>query len=163
MGAGALGARLRAGRALAYDGRVRVEKIAAADVSGVAFSRDPGSGRRERVLVEASAGGLDAPDGAAFEAYALDRRTGRELVPRAGGGASPLLSAERLARVAKLARALDSWKGSGVEVAFSFAGPRLLVHHARALEAPRPIVPLADPFAPRVEADQFLNVRPVGR
>lgn len=159
---GPLGARLRAGRPLAYEGRVRVEKIAKADVSGVAFSRDPGSGRRERVQVEASAGGFDEADGGASESYVLERLSGRELAPRSGGGAEPLLSAERLARVARLARALDAWKGAGVEVAFSFAGPRLLVHHARALEAPRPIVPLADPNAPRVEADQVLDVKRVG-
>ncbi len=159
---GPLGARLRAGRPLAYEGRVRVEKITKAEVSGVAFSRDPGSGRRERIQLEVSPGGFDEAGAAGAQSYVLDRLSGRELAPRAGGGTDALLSPERLARVARLARALDAWKGAGVEVAFSFVGPRLLVHHARALEAPRPLVPLADPAAPRVEADQILDVRRVG-
>ncbi|MBI2385802.1 MAG: hypothetical protein HYV14_07285, partial [Elusimicrobia bacterium] len=162
-GPGPLGARQRAGRGLAYDGRVRVEKIVPADASGLAFSRDPGSGRRERVFVEATKGPLDGllAGDAATESYTLERRTGRETGPRSGS-ASSVLSAERLARVARLARALDAWKGAGVEVAFSFSGERLIAHHARALEAPRPVIPLNDPFAPRPEAG-YLNIKPVGR
>lgn len=160
---GPLGARQRAGRGLAYDGRVRVEKILPADASGIVFSRDPGSGRRERLLVEAAPGPLDGilSGGAETESYALDRATGRELAPRSGG-AAPLLPPERLARVARLARALDAWKGSGVEIAFSFSGTRLIAHTARSLEAPRPVLPLNDPFAPRPEAG-FLNIRSVSR
>jgi phosphohistidine swiveling domain-containing protein len=129
---GPLGTRLRAGRPLDYEGRVRVEKIVPADVSGVVFSRDPGSGRRERILIEALSGSLDrmlAAD-AEIESFTLDRRTGRESAPRAGAGTTSL-SPERLARVARLARALDAWKGAGVEVSFSFAGPRLLVWSLR--------------------------------
>ncbi|MBI5246855.1 MAG: hypothetical protein HY923_06710 [Elusimicrobia bacterium] len=162
-GPGPLGERLRAGRALAYVGRVRIEKIAAADASGTAFSRDPGSGRRERVFVEAASGSLDGilSGDAALEAYTLDRRTGRELAPRTGAGAAAL-TPDKLARVARLARALDAWKGAGVEFAFSFSGARLLVHHARSLEAPRPVVPLNDPFAPRPEAG-YLNLKAVAR
>ena len=160
---GPLGARQREGRGMAYDGRVRVEKIVPAEVSGLAFSRDPGSGRRERVLVEAAPGSIDKilSGDAETASYSLDRRTGRELSPRSGPAAQAL-SAERLARIAKLARALDGWKGAGVEVAFSFAGGRLIAHHARAIDAPRAILPVNDPFAPRPEA-QFLNVRPVAR
>jgi len=160
---GPLGARQRAGRGLAYDGRIRIERIAQADVSGLVFSRDPGSGRRERLLVEAAPGSLDGivSGDAPTEAYALDRATGRELAPRSGAGAAAL-SPERLARVARLARALDAWKGAGVEAAFSFTGGRLIAHSARPLEAPRPLLPLNDPFSPRPEAG-FLNIRPVGR
>ncbi len=157
---GPLGARQRAGRGLAYDGRVRVEKIVPADASGLVFSRDPGSGRRERLLVEAAPGPLDGivSGDAETQSYSLDRLTGRELSPRAGAAVS--LSAERLARVARLARALDAWKGSGVEVAFSFSGERLIAHTARSLDSPRPILPLNDPFAPRPDA-QFLNIKPI--
>ena len=55
-----------------------------------------------------------------------------------------------------------AWKGAGVEVAFSFSGERLIAHHARALDAPRQVLPLNDPFAPRPDA-QFLNIKPVAR
>jgi hypothetical protein len=160
---GPLGARQRAGRGLAYDGRVRVERIAPADASGLVFSRDPGSGRRERLFVEATAGALDGmlSGDAETESYSLDRGSGRELSPRTGS-ASAVLSAAQLARVARLARALDAWKGSGVEVAFSFSGGRLIAHTARSLDSPRPVLPLNDPFAPRPDA-QFLNITPVAR
>ncbi len=160
---GPLGARQRAGRGLAYDGRVRVEKIVPADASGIVFSRDPGSGRRERLFVEATAGSLDGvlSGDAEMESYSLDRASGRELSPRSGSATS-VLSAARLVRLARLARALDAWKGAGVEVAFSFSGERLIAHHARALDAPRPVLPLNDPFAPRPDA-QFLNIKPVAR
>ncbi|MBI4061007.1 MAG: hypothetical protein HY403_06215, partial [Elusimicrobia bacterium] len=160
---GPLGARERAGRGAGYDGRVLIEKIAPAEASGVAFSRDPGSGRRERIFVEAAARPLDlflAGD-AETASYALDRRTGRAAAPRSGAE-PPALSDSQLARVARLARALDDWKDAGVEVAFSFSRGRLIAHHARALEPPRPALPLADPFAPRVEA-RLLEIRPVGR
>jgi len=160
---GPLGARQRAGRGLAYDGLVRVEKIAPADASGLVFSRDPGSGRRERLFVEAAPGPLDGilAGDAVTESYSLDRRSGRELSPRTGA-AAPVLSSERLIRVARLARALDAWKGAGVEIAFSFSGDRLIAHHARAIDAPRPVLPLNDPFAPRPDA-QFLSIKPVAR
>ena len=121
---GPLGARLRAGRGSDYEGRVRVEKAVAAEVSGVAFSRDPGSGLRGRLIVEAE----------------------------------PALSPARLKRLRRLVRALDAWRGAGVEVAFSFAGEKLLVHSARALEAPAPPRPVRDPFSPRPQA-QALPVK----
>ncbi|MEQ1918448.1 MAG: hypothetical protein ABL955_04555 [Elusimicrobiota bacterium] len=49
-----------------------------------------------------------------------------------------------------------------MEIAFSFSGARLIAHHARALDAPRPVLPLNDPFAPRPDA-QFLSIKPVAR
>ena len=162
-GPGPLGARQRAGRGLAYEGRVRLQKMVPSSASGLAFSRDPGSGRRDRVYVEAAAGPLEGilSGDAATESYALERRSGRETGPRTGA-ATAVLSAAQLARVARLARALDAWKGAGVEVAFSFEGGRLIAHHARVLEPPRPVIPLNDPFAPRPDA-QFLDIKPVGR
>ncbi len=160
---GPLGARQRAKRGGTYAGRVRIEKIVPADASGRVFSRDLGSGRRERVFVEVAAGSLDiilAGD-AETQAYTLDRSSGRELAPRSGAAGNGV-SAERLARVARLARAFDAWKGAGVEVVFSFAGGRLIAHHARVLSTPRAIIAFNDSFAPRVEA-QFLNIKPVLR
>lgn len=118
--AGPLGVRLRAGRS--YEGRVRVEKAVAAEMAGLAFSRDPGSGLRGRVIVEAVKGGEPVS-----------------------------LSPARLRRLSRLTRALDAWRGAGVEVSFSFAGEKLLVHSARALEAPEPPRPVQDPFSPRPE------------
>ncbi|MBI4371135.1 MAG: hypothetical protein HY552_02435 [Elusimicrobia bacterium] len=158
---GPLGARLRAGRGADIAGRVRVERLRPAEVSGLAFSRDPGSGLRGRVVVEAAPGGVDGllSGSAPADRWALDARDGRarEAVV---AGARPALSPERLARVARLARGLDAWSGGGVELAFSFDGPRLRVHHVRPLEPPRLPAPAADPFSPRPEAEA-LSVRPV--
>lgn len=148
---GPFGARLRAGKGAAFEGRLRALRVEEAQVEGLAFSRDPGNGRRGRVLVEA-----------AGDRYELDRRSGRLAEPPrlASPGGKPVLSAAQLAAVARLARGLDAWKGAGVELAFSFSGGRLLLKSARALEPPRPITPLLDPFSPRPSAEA-LNVRPV--
>ena len=121
---GPLGARLRAGRGSDYEGRVRVVKVVAAEVSGLAFSRDPGSGLRGRIIVETETA----------------------------------LSSARRKRLTRLVRALDAWRGTGVEGAFSFAGGKLLVHSARALEVPAPPRPVLDPFSPRPRA-QALPVK----
>jgi len=161
-GPGPLGARLRAGRGASYDGRLRFTRAEKADVSGLLFSRDPGSGRR-RVLVEAAPGGIEGvlAGDAAPDRWALEPRSGRtlEFSPASADG-TPRLTPERLAKLARLARALDAWRGGGVEAAFSFSGERLFVHHARPLEAPRPPRPLSDPFSPRPSAEE-LSVKPV--
>ncbi|HAZ08573.1 MAG TPA: hypothetical protein DCZ01_08655 [Elusimicrobia bacterium] len=148
---GPLGARLRAGRGSDYAGRMRLMRLAPADVSGLAFSRDPGSGRRGRILVEAAPGGIAAvlEGGAASARRALDARTGRMLESQ---GAEAGLTPARLKRLARLVRGLDAWRGGGVETAFSFAGGRLLVHHVRPLEPPAPARPVLDPFSPRPAA-----------
>ncbi|MFI5345276.1 MAG: hypothetical protein ACHQ51_02765, partial [Elusimicrobiota bacterium] len=160
-GPGPLGARLRAGRGADYAGKIRFTRAAKADVSGLLFSRDPGSGRR-RVLVEAATGGVEEllSGGADADRWTLEPRTGRtlEFVPASADG-KPRLSPERLAALSRLARALDAWRGGGVEAAFSFSGDKLFVHHARPLEAPRPPRPLTDPFSPR-PAPEALNVKP---
>jgi hypothetical protein len=114
--------------------------------------------------VEAAPGPLaDLLSGTArSDRYALDPRTGRALVSSPGEpDGRLLLSAKRLARVARLARALDAWRGTGVEAAFSFDGERLLVAHARALLPPAPLTPRTDPLGPRPEPAQALDVRPV--
>lgn len=148
---GPLGARLRAGRGADFDGRLRALRATQTDAQGLAFSRDPGTGRRGRILVEA--GG---------DRYALDRRSGKPAEPprTAAADGKPMLSPAQLAGLARLARGLDAWKGSGVELQFAFAGGRLLLQSARALEPPRPVQPLLDPFSPRPAAET-LSVRPV--
>jgi hypothetical protein len=158
---GPLGVRLRAGRAVEVDGRLRFERAGGAEVTGLVFSRDPASARRGRALVEAAAGASDALlDGAAAaDRYDLDAASGRtrEAVL---AGARPVLSPERLRRVARLARALDAWRGGGVEAAFAISGGKLLVLHVRPLEPPRPLEPLRDPLGP-APAAEALSVKSV--
>ncbi len=128
-GPGPLGARLRAGRGLDFSGALRIVVDKNVDASGVAFSRDPGSGRR-RLEIEVDENG------------------------------DPKLTPAQRSRVARMARALDAWRGGGVEVAFAFSGSELYVYHARPLEPPRPLQPLTDPFSPRL-SPEALNVKSV--
>jgi hypothetical protein len=153
---------LRAGLGAKYDGRLQFARAAKADVAGLLYSRDPSSARR-RVLVAAAPGALETVlDGAAdFERWTLDPVSGRALEFEASAaGDKPLLSTRRLKALARLARALDAWRGGAVEVAFSFDGEKLIAHHARALETPRPLRPLTDPLRPR-PAPERLGVKTV--
>ncbi|MBI3564227.1 MAG: hypothetical protein HY079_03415, partial [Elusimicrobia bacterium] len=148
-GPGPLGARLRAGRGMDFAGRLRVLRVEKSDLTGVLFSRDPSSGRR-RVLVEA-----------ANDRWALEPRSGRALEFSAGNAdGKPRLTPAKLARLARVARALDAWRGGAVEAEFAFNGDALVVRHARPLESPRPLQPLADPFTPR-PAPEALGVKSV--
>lgn len=168
--AGPLGQRLRRGDALAPE--VLIEAAAPADVSGVVFSRDPGSLRRERQVVEAVWGereGLDSGEVPANQ-YVLDRRSGREVLPAviadkrrkfeydsakavvAGAPVAPdkaqsrSLSAEQLALLSRVARALDSHFGAAVEAGFSFSGGKLFVVSAKP-------IPGQDESLPDAKAD----------
>ena len=158
---GPLGARLRAGRGGAFEGTIRFARAPKTELSGLLFSRDPGSGRR-RVTVEAAPGGVAEllAGGTPADRYTLEPRSGRVLESTPAMDGKPLLSADRLKRLARLARALDAWRGGGVEVAFSFDGKDLYVHHARPLEPPNPPRPLADPLSP-APAPEALSVKSV--
>lgn len=116
-----------------------------------------------RVAVEAAPGGaaeLLAGEAAA-DRWVLEPGSGRAREYVAGAaGRAPVLSPARLKALARLARALDAWRGGAVEAAFSYDGDKLYVHHARALEPPRPVQPLSDPFTPR-PAPEALNVKSV--
>jgi hypothetical protein len=156
---GPLGARLRAGHGSEIDGRLRFERTSTADVSGLLFSRDPASGGRGRVFVEAASGGADSllSGTAATQRYALDSASGRALQAPASGA---LLSPERLKRVARLSRSLDAWQGGGVEAAFSFVGTKLLILHARPIAPPAPPQPLSDLLTPP-PSTQNLDIKAV--
>jgi len=151
---GPLGARLRAGLGGKSSGRVRLERITPAEISGLAFSRDPGSGRRGRILIEAAAGDLESllGGGAASLRLTLESRSGRVLESE---GTGDLLSPARLKRLARLVRALDAWQGSGLEIAFSFSQEKLQVHRAAALEVLPPPRPVEDSVSPRPQGQSL--------
>ena len=98
---------------------VSVAAQAPADVSGRAFSRDPVSGRRDRIVVEVSKPGREPDE------YALDRSSGREISPAVLGPGGRLLQDKDLERLAKASRVLDGHFGRGVELEFAFAEGKL--------------------------------------
>ncbi len=116
----ALGRRKRSGGSIQPEARVSVEGRIVDSVSGRVFSRDPASGRRERIVVEAS-----AKDSPASDEYTLERGTGGEVLPALLGGGKRLLSARDLAALAKAARALEDQTGAAMEAAFAFSGKTL--------------------------------------
>jgi phosphoenolpyruvate synthase/pyruvate phosphate dikinase len=153
--AGPLGARLRRGDALSPE--VLIETAMPAEVSGVVFSRDPGSLRRERIVAEAVWGereGFDSGE-VSSDMYTLDRRTGREVLPAliadkrrkfafdAGKGSvtsatvpqgaslTRSLSTGQLAQLARNARALDSHFGGAVQADFTYSGGKLFILSAK--------------------------------
>ncbi|MFA6004690.1 MAG: PEP-utilizing enzyme [Elusimicrobiota bacterium] len=97
-------------------------------ITGTVFSRDPVSGRRERLVVlAASTGSVRTQD-----EYVLDRNSGRETAPAVRGGAGArLLSAQALARLVRAGRGLDDHEGRGMELDFAWAGGKLYLRACR--------------------------------
>jgi hypothetical protein len=157
---GPLGARKRAaqgGLVAEPDSAVTIAAAVKAEVSGTAFSRDPASGRRARILVSAAQeplsleggrsplpeGTAAQPQAEAAQEYPLDRRTGRCLRPQPGG----LLQSEELAALARAGRCLDDQEGRGVELEFCRAAGRLYLLGSRAMPGIDEEPARAAPFA----------------
>jgi phosphoenolpyruvate synthase/pyruvate phosphate dikinase len=127
---------------------VLVQRLVVADASGVAFSLDPVSGRRDRIVVNASWGlgesmvaGTVTPDTWTLDAASLEvleeRLASKERMTVAKGGATlevavprflrerAALEAGQLAEVAALARSLDAHQGWPVDIEFAYADGRL--------------------------------------
>lgn len=145
---GSLGKRKRQGLPLEPEAAVTVSAEADAAVFGRALSRDPASGRRERITVQAGS-----------DEYTLERATGQELLPASRGAARRVLSPSALLAVARLCRALDSHAGRGVEVEFAVgAGDRLIfLDYRPMLEESAPAA--AAPFSLTPQAPAALPMR----
>jgi phosphoenolpyruvate synthase/pyruvate phosphate dikinase len=127
---------------------VLVQRLVLADASGVAFSIDPVSGRRDRIVVNASWGlgesmvnGTVTPDMWTLDkaslaphevrlatktrmSVAVDGRT-REVVVPSFMRDSPSLDDAQVSEVAVLARSLEARQGWPVDIEFAFEGGRL--------------------------------------
>lgn len=121
-----LGRRKRAGKPAAPEPWVSIEAVVAADVSGLAFSRDPATGRADRVIVSAGS-----------DQYVLDRSGSRELMPALVADKRKL-SLEQLRRVARAARAAENWLGVPAELSFAFSGADLIALGAKPMEPAKP-------------------------
>jgi pyruvate,water dikinase len=151
----------RAGRGLPPDGArlaVLVQRLVVADVSAVAFSADPVSGRRDLIVINAAwglgeglVGGAVTPDafvvGKADLAVAARRIADKRAmtVPTAGGVSqvetprflrtAPTLDDARAAEVARLALALEAATGGPVDVECAYRAGTLHLLQCRPVTA----------------------------
>jgi pyruvate,water dikinase len=125
----------RRSRGLDPDGgapAVVVQAMVAARAAGVAFSADPVSGRRDRIVVSATAGLGDRLVGGEVdgEQYVLDAGSGRILsLPEKPAA----LTLDDVAAVASLARRVEQCAGAPQDIEWAFHGDRLYLLQARAI------------------------------
>lgn len=154
---------------------VLVQRMVPADVAGVAFSVDPVSGRRDRIVVSASwglgesvVGGTVTPD-----EWTLDKETlaventrhadKRRMTVAAPGGTRevdvpsflrlrPSLSDEQVRNVADHARRLEAFYGWPVDVEFAYSGGAFHLLQCRpvtTLPRDEPLAGASDAGAPK--------------
>ena len=153
----ALGERKRSGSSL-VDPILTIESAQAAEVSGVIFSRDPVSGRGDRLIVGSVLGLSEESSSLPLaDQHVLDSRSGREILPALiadkrekieldarqgmrrvvvapGLSLRRCLSPRRLEQLARLARALDNHSGYGVEIGFALGKSGLAVLWTRPMK-----------------------------
>lgn len=159
----AIGYRIRAG--IPHDDAavaVVVQRMVAAEVSGVLFTADPLTGQRDKVVVDATYGlgealvsGLVEPDhyvvgdggqvlertpGAKAVATVARADGGVDTVPRASGGLA--LSDPQLVELAALGRRVEGLYGSPQDIEWAYGEGRLWLLQSRAVTS---LYPLPDP------------------
>lgn len=141
-------------RALAYQahrgvkdsgGAVIVQQLVPAESAGVAFTIDPVTGARDRVVIDAARGLGDAvvsgrvtPDG-----FAVMKASGT-VVERRLAGEHPCLDEAAVRAVAALAERVEAHEGAPVDVEWAWHDGRVYLLQARpvtAAAAPRPSSP----------------------
>jgi rifampicin phosphotransferase len=108
---------------------VIVQRLVKARAAGVAFSADPVSGRRDRIVVSAVAGLGDRLVGGEADGddYVIDRVSGASIEAPDDG---VLLPAD-LAALATLARKVEETQGAPQDIEWAFEGERLFLLQAR--------------------------------
>jgi pyruvate,water dikinase len=106
--------------------------MVAARAAGVAFSADPVSGRRDRIVVSATAGLGDRLVGGEVdgEQYVVDAGSGRILSQPEKPAA---LTVDDVAAVASLARRVEACAGIPQDIEWAFSGDRLYLLQTRAI------------------------------
>ncbi|MCT7373660.1 PEP/pyruvate-binding domain-containing protein [Chelativorans salis] len=122
---------------------VLVQRLVRARAAGVAFSADPVSGRRDRIVASAVAGLGDRLVGGETDGddYLIDRRTGALLEGPEDGVLSP---ADLEALSAMVAR-IEAVRGVPQDVEWAFEGKRLFLLQARPITTPLRAEPIDDP------------------
>jgi pyruvate,water dikinase len=108
---------------------VIVQQMIRARAAGVAFSADPVSGCRDRIVISATAGLADrlvSGEADGFD-YVVDRASGRIIASPAGG----ILSDADVAALAHLAGKVEDARGAPQDIEWAFEGARLFLLQAR--------------------------------
>ena len=125
----------RASRGLDTSGgapAVIVQRMVAARAAGVAFSADPVSGRRDRIIISAIAGLADRLAGGEEdgEQYSVDAASGAIV---AGPGELRVLSASDIAALRELVQRVADSIGVPQDIEWAFEGERLYLLQSRAI------------------------------
>lgn len=123
---------------------VVVQRMVPARAAGVAFSADPVSGRRDRIVISAIAGLGDRLVGGEEDGddYLLDAASGAALETPEGGG---VLSETDLTALADLVRRVAGSRGGAQDIEWAFEGSRLFLLQARPITTALREPPHADP------------------
>lgn len=122
---------------------VVVQQMVRARCAGVAFTADPVSGRRDRIVVSAIAGLGDRLVGGEEDGqrFVITRDTGVVLdQPQA----DPVLSADNLAALHRLALAVEAASGVPQDIEWAFEHDRLFLLQARPITTALRPLPIAD-------------------
>jgi rifampicin phosphotransferase len=121
---------------------VIIQPLVKARAAGVAFSADPVTGRRDRIIVSATAGLGDrlVSGEADGDDYVIDRATGASIEAPDGGVLSPL----DIAALAALARNVEQTQGAPQDIEWAFEGDRLYLLQARPITTGLRAPPVAD-------------------
>ncbi len=125
----------RTSRGLDPDGgtpAVLVQRMVDARAAGVAFSADPVSGRRDRVVISAIEGLGDRLVSGEVDGdhVVVEAATGRVMVAPEGDA---ILSQDDVAALVDLARRVEQAAGSPQDIEWAFEGDRLYLLQARAI------------------------------
>ncbi|MCB1546844.1 MAG: hypothetical protein KDJ41_03220 [Hyphomicrobiaceae bacterium] len=122
---------------------VIVQRMVPARAAGVVFTADPVAGRRDRMVVSATAGLADRLVSGEVDGvdYALDKATG---VPSAPLEADGPLSARDLAGLADMARRIEAAMGAPQDIEWAFEADRLHVLQTRPITSRLSATPLPD-------------------
>ena len=136
----------RASRGLAPESgapAVIVQRLVKARAAGVAFSADPLSGRRDRIIVAATSGLGDRLVGGEIdgENYVIDRASGASLQAPEGG----VLGAVDLAALVALVVRVEVERGSPQDIEWAVEGNRLFLLQARPITTALRPNPIGDP------------------
>jgi phosphohistidine swiveling domain-containing protein len=122
---------------------VIVQRLVEARAAGVAFSADPVSGRRDRIVISAIAGLGDRLVGGEVDGddYVLDAATGA----RVSGSTDGVLSAADLAALAARTAEVAAARGGPQDIEWAFEGERLFLLQARPITTALREPPVLDP------------------
>lgn len=123
---------------------VIVQTMVPADFAGVAFSADPVTGRRDRIVVSATEGLGDRLVAGEIDGttWWIDPSSGAVV---ATTGYSDLLDANRIAAVVTLVRRVEQAFGVPQDIEWAFAAERLRLLQARPITSTLRDAPVADP------------------